>query len=192
MININRLLLASALCLLSQVAQAQGGAVQSTAMQLREAGPGIQPGPGDRRGPDDGSGSPSCRHGSGPSRRSSGQNRNLESLSFDKVWLERIEFSRLDPLSRNCKGLCLLFRSTCISLRWVTVGSTDGEITADVAGFASLEAMEAGTPWNRQKARLFLSIILPNAPVPEKVTAIQSRFAMKRVCLPRKKGLLLF
>ena len=141
MININRLLLASALCLLFQIAQAQGGTGQSTALQLREAGlasnlaweivEGLTTEVGSRLA------GTKADH-----RAVEWTKQKLESLSFDKVWLERIEFpvwTRHHETARIVSPFPQNLHITALGYS----GSTDGEITADVAGFASLEAMEA-------------------------------------------------
>ena len=141
MININRLLLASALCLLFQIAQAQGGTGQSTALQLREAGlasnlaweivEGLTTEVGSRLAGTE------ADH-----RAVEWTKQKLESLSFDKVWLERIEFPvwiRHHETARIVSPFPQNLHITALGYS----GSTDGEITADVAGFASLEAMEA-------------------------------------------------
>ena len=76
----------------------------------------------------------------------------LESLSFDKVWLERIEFpvwTRHHETARIVSPFPQHLHITALGYS----GSTDGEITADVAGFASLEAMEAA-PLEQTKGRI--------------------------------------
>ncbi len=66
----------------------------------------------------------------------------LESLSFDKVWLERIEFpvwTRHHEVARVVSPFPQNLHITALGYS----GSTDGEITADVTGFASLDALRA-------------------------------------------------
>ena len=141
MANINRFLLASALCLLSQIAQAQGGTGQGTALQLREAGlasnlaweivEGLTTEVGSR-----------LAGSEADHRAAEWIKQKLESLSFDKVWLERIEFpiwTRHHETARIVSPFPQNLHITALGYS----GSTDGEISADVAGFASLEAMEA-------------------------------------------------
>ena len=141
MADINRFLLASALCLLSQIAQAQGATGQGAALQLREAGlasnlareivEGLTTEVGSRLA------------GSEADHRAvEWIKQKLESLSFDKVWLERIEFpvwTRHHETARIVSPFPQNLHITALGYS----GSTDGEISADVAGFASLEAMEA-------------------------------------------------
>ena len=70
--------------------------------------------------------------------------RKLESLSFDKVWLERIEFpvwTRHQETARIASPFPQNLRITALGYS----GSTDGEITAEVVGFVSLEALEAAS-----------------------------------------------
>ena len=151
MININRLLLVSVICLLSQVAQAQGGAGQSTAMQLREAGlasnlaweivEGLTTEVGSRLAGTE------ADH-----RAVEWTKQKLESLSFDKVWLERIEFPVWTRHHETARIVSPFPQHLHISALGYS-GSTDGEITADVAGFASLEAMEAA-PLEQTKGKI--------------------------------------
>ena len=151
MININRLLLVSVICLLSQVAQAQGGAGQSTAMQLREGGMAsnlaweIVEGLTTEVGP-------RLAGTEADHRAIEWAKQKLESLSFDKVWLERIEFpvwTRHHETARIVSPFPQNLHITALGYS----GSTDGEITADVAGFASLEAMEAA-PLEQTKGKI--------------------------------------
>ena len=65
--------------------------------------------------------------------------RKLESLSFDKVWLERIEFpvwTRRHEAARIEAPYPQELHVTALGYS----GSTDGEITAEVIGFADLDA----------------------------------------------------
>ena len=151
MININRLLLVSVICLLSQVAQAQGGAGQSTAMQLREGGMAsnlaweIVEGLTTEVGP-------RLAGTEADHRAVEWAKQKLESLSFDKVWLERIEFpvwTRHHETARIVSPFPQKLHITALGYS----GSTDGEITAKVAGFASLEAMEAA-PLEQTKGKI--------------------------------------
>ena len=141
MADINRFLLASALCLLSQIAQVQDGSGHSTALQLREAGlasnlareivEGLTTEVGSRLAGTE------ADH-----RAVEWTKQKLESLSFDKVWIERIEFpvwTRHHETARIVSPFPQNLHITALGYS----GSTDGEISADVAGFASLEAMEA-------------------------------------------------
>ena len=143
MININRFLLTSALCFLSQVAQAQGDAGQSTAMQLREGGMAsnlaweIVEGLTTEVGP-------RLAGTEADHRAVEWAKRKLESLSFDKVWLERIEFpvwTRHHETARIVSPFPQNLRITALGYS----GSTDGEIVAEVVGFVSLEALEAAS-----------------------------------------------
>ena len=140
MININRLLLASAICLLSQVAQARGDTEHSTAMQLREEGmasnlawevvEGLTTEVGSRLAGTE------ADH-----RAVEWVKQKLESLSFDKVWLERIEFpvwTRHHETARIVSPFPQPLHITALGYS----GSTDGEITAEVVGFVSLEALK--------------------------------------------------
>ena len=151
MINIYRLLLATAICLLSQVAQAQDASVHSTAIQLREAGlasslawevvEGLTTEVGSRLAGTE------ADH-----RAVEWTKQKLESLSFDKVWLERIEFpvwTRHHEAARIVSPFPQPLHITALGYS----GSTDGEITADVAGFASLEALETA-PLEQTKGRI--------------------------------------
>ncbi len=151
MININRLLLVSVICLLSQVAQAQGGAGQSTAMQLREEGMAsnlareIVEGLTTEVGP-------RLAGTEADHRAVEWTKQKLESLSFDKVWLERIEFPVWTRHHETARIVSPFPQHLHISALGYS-GSTDGEITADVAGFASLEAMEAA-PLEQTKGKI--------------------------------------
>ena len=140
MTNIYRLLLATAICLLSQVAQTQDGTGHSTALQLREAGlasnlawevvEGLTTEVGSRLAGTE------ADH-----RAVEWVKQKLESLSFDKVWLERIEFpvwTRHHETARIVSPFPQPLHITALGYS----GSTDGEITADVAGFVSLEALK--------------------------------------------------
>ena len=151
MINIYRLLLATAICLLSQVAQAQDASVHSTSIQLREAGlasslaweivEGLTTEVGSRLAGTE------ADH-----RAVEWTKQKLESLSFDKVWLERIEFpvwTRHHEAARIVSPFPQPLHITALGYS----GSTDGEITADVAGFASLEALETA-PLEQTKGRI--------------------------------------
>ncbi len=65
----------------------------------------------------------------------------LESLSFDKVWLERIEFpvwTRHHESARIVSPFPQHLHITALGYS----GSTDDEITAEVVGFVSLEALK--------------------------------------------------
>ena len=143
MININRLLLASALCLLSQVAQAQDATGHSTSIQLREAGLAsnlaweIVEGLTTEVGP-------RLAGTEGDHRAVEWVKQKLESLSFDKVWLERIEFpvwTRHHESARIVSPFPQHLHITALGYS----GSTDGEITAEVVGFVSLEALKEAT-----------------------------------------------
>ena len=151
MINIYRLLLATAICLLSQVAQAQDATGHSTSIQLREAGlasnlaweivEGLTTEVGSRLAGTE------ADH-----RAVEWTKQKLESLSFDKVWLERIEFpvwTRHHEAARIVSPFPQHLHITALGYS----GSTDGEIIADVAGFASLEALEAA-PLEQTKGRI--------------------------------------
>ena len=140
MININRLLLASALCLLSQVAQARGDTEQGAAIQLREEGMAsnlaweIVEGLTTEVGP-------RLAGTEGDHRAVEWVKQKLESLSFDKVWLERIEFpvwTRHHESARIVSPFPQHLHITALGYS----GSTDGEITAEVVGFVSLEALK--------------------------------------------------
>ena len=151
MININRLLLVSVICLLSQVAQAQGGAGQNTAMQLREEGMAsnlareIVEGLTTEVGP-------RLAGTEADHRAVEWTKQKLESLSFDKVWLERIEFPVWTRYHETARIVSPFPQHLHISALGYS-GSTDGEITADVTGFASLEAMEAA-PLEQTKGKI--------------------------------------
>ena len=140
MININRLLLATVICLLSQVAQARGDTEQGAAMQLREEGmvsnlaweivEGLTTEVG-----------PRLAGTEGDHRAVEWVKQKLESLSFDKVWLERIEFpvwTRHHESARIVSPFPQHLHITALGYS----GSTDGEITAEVVGFVSLEALK--------------------------------------------------
>ena len=67
--------------------------------------------------------------------------RKLETLSFDKVWLERIEFPvwvRYHEAARIVAPFPQKLQITALGYS----GSTEGEVTADVAGFTSLDALQ--------------------------------------------------
>ena len=77
----------------------------------------------------------------------------LESLSFDKVWLERIEFpiwTRHHETARIVSPFPQNLHITALGYS----GSTDGEISADVAGFASLEAIGGCTSLAQTKGKI--------------------------------------
>ena len=67
--------------------------------------------------------------------------RQLETLSFDKVWLERIEFP-VWTRHHESAGVVSPFPQKLHITALGYSGSTQGEVTADVAGFASLEALQ--------------------------------------------------
>ena len=133
------LLVLSVLCLLPSVVPAQDDSVNETAVGLRDAGmatdlaweivEGLTTEVGARLAGTE------ADH-----RAVEWTKRKLESLSFDKVWLERIEFPvwvRYHESARIVTPFPQKLHITALGYS----GSTDGEVTADVAGFTSLEAL---------------------------------------------------
>ena len=141
MTDMKRLLPVSVLFLLFQVATAQDDTVHGTAIQLREAGlasdlaweivEGLTTEVGSRLA------------GTAADHRAvEWTKQKLESLSFDKVWLERIEFP-VWTRHHETAGIVSPFPQDLHITALGYSGSTGGEIIADVAGFASLEALQA-------------------------------------------------
>ena len=136
----SRLLALSVLCLLPSAVPAQGDPATKTAAQLRDAGMAsglaweIVEGLTTEIGP-------RLAGTEADHRAVEWTKRKLESLSFDKVWLERIEFPvwvRYHEAARITAPYPQKLHITALGYS----GSTDGEVTADVAGFTSLEALQ--------------------------------------------------
>ena len=126
------------LCLLPVPVQAETESAHDTAVQLREAGMGsglaweIVEGLTTEVGP-------RLAGTEADHRAVEWAKRKLESLSFDKVWLERIEFpvwTRRHEAARIEAPYPQELHVTALGYS----GSTDGEITAEVIGFADLDA----------------------------------------------------
>ena len=78
--------------------------------------------------------------------------RKLESLSFDKVWTERIEFpvwTRHHEVARIVSPFPQNLHIAALGYS----GSTEGEVIADVIGFASLEALQSA-PLEQVKGKI--------------------------------------
>ena len=126
------------LCCLSVLLQAQVETTRETAEQLREAGMGsdlaweIVEGLTTEVG--------ARLAGTEADHRAvEWAKRRLEALSFDKVWLERIDFpvwTRHHEVARIVAPYPQDLHVTALGYS----GSTDGEISAELVGFASLEA----------------------------------------------------
>ena len=140
----SRLLVLSVLCLLPSVVPAQDASVSETAVELRDAGmatdlaweivEGLTTEVGARLAGTE------ADH-----RAVEWTRRKLESLSFDRVWLERIEFPvwvRYHESARIVTPFPQKLHITALGYS----GSTEGEVTADVAGFTSLEALQDAPP----------------------------------------------
>ena len=136
----SRLLVLSVLCLLPSIVPAQDDSVNETAVGLRDAGmatdlaweivEGLTTEVGARLAGTE------ADH-----RAVEWVKRKLESLSFDKVWLERIEFPvwvRYHEAARIVAPFPQKLHITALGYS----GSTEGEVTADVAGFTSLDALQ--------------------------------------------------
>ncbi len=129
-----------ALCFLPSIVQTQEGGVGDTAAQLRDAGmksglaweivEGLTTEVG-----------PRLAGTEADHRAVEWTKRKLESLAFDKVWLERIEFPVWVRYHESAKIVAPFPQKLHISALGYS-GSTDGEVTADVAGFTSLEALQ--------------------------------------------------
>ena len=135
----SRLLVLSVLCLLPSVVPAQDDSVNETAVGLRDAGMAtdlaweIVEGLTTEVGP-------RLAGTEADHRAVEWARRKLESLSFDKVWLERIEFPvwvRYHESARIVTPFPQKLHITALGYS----GSTEGEVTADVAGFTSLDAL---------------------------------------------------
>ena len=138
------LLVLSVLCFLPSMAPAQDDDVTQTAMQLRDAGMAtdlaweIVEGLTTEVGP-------RLAGTEADHRAVEWTRRKLESLSFDKVWLERIEFPvwvRYHESARIVTPFPQKLHITALGYS----GSTDGEVTAEVAGFTSLEDLRDAPP----------------------------------------------
>lgn len=133
------LLALSALCFLSTTVHTQDNGAIETAIQLRDAGMAsglaweIVEGLTTEVGP-------RLAGTEADHRAVEWAKRKLELLSFDKVWLERIEFPvwvRYHESARITAPFPQKLHITALGYS----GSTDGEVTADVAGFTSLDAL---------------------------------------------------
>lgn len=135
-----RLLLLPVLCFLPLMAHSLDDGTSETAVQLRDAGmksdlaweivEGLTTEVG-----------PRLAGTEADHRAVEWAKQKLESLSFDKVWLERIEFPvwvRYHESARIAAPFPQKLHITALGYS----GSTDGEVTADVAGFTSLEALQ--------------------------------------------------
>ena len=135
----SRVLLLWVLCFMPVIVQTQDGGVSATAAQLRDAGmksdlaweivEGLTTEVG-----------PRLAGTAADHRAVEWARQKLESLSFDKVWLERIEFPvwvRYHEAARIVAPFPQELHITALGYS----GSTDGDVTADVAGFTSLEAL---------------------------------------------------
>ncbi len=135
-----RLLLLPALCFLPPMGHSLDDGVSETAAQLRDAGmasglaweivEGLTTEVGARLAGTE------ADH-----RAVEWAKRKLESLSFDKVWLERIEFPVWVRYHESARIVAPFPQKLHITALGYS-GSTDGEVTADVAGFASLDALQ--------------------------------------------------
>lgn len=138
LISKKRLLLLPILCCLPALVKAQPETTQDTAELLREAGmksglaweivEGLTTEVGARLA------GTKADH-----RAVEWAKRKLESLAFDRVWLERIDFpvwTRRQESARIVAPYPQDLHATALGYS----GSTDGEITADVIGFADLDA----------------------------------------------------
>ena len=136
----SRLLALSVLCLLPSAVPAQNDPATETAAQLRDAGMAsglaweIVEGLTTEIGP-------RLAGTEADHRAVEWTKQKLEALSFDRVWLERIEFPvwvRYHEAARITAPYPQKLHITALGYS----GSTDGEVTADVAGFTSLEALQ--------------------------------------------------
>ena len=138
LISKKRLLLVPILCCLPVLLKGQTESAQDTAELLREAGmtsglaweivEGLTTEVG-----------PRLAGTEADHRAVEWAKRRLESLSFDKVWLERIEFPVWTRLYESARIEAPYPQGLHVTALGYS-GSTDGEISADVIGFADLDA----------------------------------------------------